>query len=478
MSKERILIVEDEAIVAEELKEDLERLGYEVAGIIDTGDQVVETVAALKPDLILMDVRLKGSVDGIEAAYQTQAEFDIPVIYLSAYSDVETLERAALTTPAAYLIKPFNERELAANIALALSSVRSRLSSLEKLRGNEPLVDVLDVPALLLDSLGLIVYANRPALSYLRVRDRSFIRNESITRFVDVGTREAPERPCLIVAADGSTGSAVVRMESLTLSNGEQIGALVTFHKMSDKERDFLETSACALNDALIANLPGVDAAGPGYGVGGFLLPCLSGTGDFFDVFPLGSEYFCFYALDVMGHGPLAALIAWSLRDMARTAAAGTTGASPGAILARLNQDYREKNFVPDSFFVSMILGIVERGSGRFKIARAGHPPCLHLRPSKSPELLLGTGTALGITAKLQVQELTGVMETNGRLVVFSDGTLESYSGGRDKMEAALNRIADLVDHPLDSFVDTLRTQARENFSGDDASLLAIHRYF
>ncbi len=477
MSKERILIVEDEAIVAEELKEDLERLGYAVAGIIDTGDQVVEAVASLKPDLILMDVRLNGGVDGIEAAYQTKAEFDIPIIYLSAYSDGETLKRAAQTTPAAYLIKPFNERELAANISLALSSARSRVSSLEKLRGNEPLVDVLDAPALLLDSRGLIVYANRPALSYLRVRDRSFIRNESITRFVDVGTREAPDRPCLVVAADGSTGSAVVRMESLTLSNGEQIGALVTFHKMSEKERDFLETSACALNDALIANLPGPDAAGPGYGVGGFLLPCLSGTGDFFDVFSLGGEHFCFYALDVMGHGPLAALIAWSLHDMARTAAEGMEREGPGAVLARLNRDYREKNFVPDSFFVSMILGIVERGSGRFKIARAGHPPCLHLRPSKDPELLRGTGSALGIAPELDVLELEGTLEANGRLVVFSDGTLEAYAGGRDDMAAALNRIAGLVDHPLDSFVETLRTEARESFSGDDASLLAIHRY-
>jgi CheY-like chemotaxis protein len=93
------LVVEDETLVGLELKEDLERLGYFVPEVIESGEAVVQAVARHQPDLVLMDVHLRGSLDGIEAAYQAKAEFDLPVIYLTAYSDAETLRRAAMTSP-------------------------------------------------------------------------------------------------------------------------------------------------------------------------------------------------------------------------------------------------------------------------------------------------------------------------------------------------------------------------------------------
>ncbi len=476
MSKERILVVEDEALVAAELQEDLQRMGYEVAGIVSSGDKVVETVASTKPDLVLMDVLLNGGVDGIDAAYQTQAEFNIPIIYLSAYSDEETLRRASVTMPAAYLIKPFNERELAANISLALSSVRSKASALDRLRGNEPLIDVLDVPALLLNSEGLIVYANRIALSYLKIHDPFFLKNESITRFVDIGLREKPDRPRLIVAADGTTSYAVVQIEPLNLSNGEQIGAMVIFRRMSDKERNFLETSTCALNDAIIANLPSVNAIGPGYRVGGFLLPCTSGTGDFYDIFPVGKTQHCFYALDVMGHGPLAALIVWLLRDLIRSLATEKNTADLKDFVSQLNTAYQERNFVSDSFFVSFIVGLIDRDTGHFRLVRAGHPPALHLKKAGDIQLLWGEGSVLGINSGITVEETEGTMERGDRLVLFSDGVMEAYTKGNDRMEVMIRRISTILKYPLEAFVDNLESEVRDHFSGDDASLLVLER--
>jgi len=476
MTKERILVVEDEVLVAEELREDLEELGYSVAGVVGSGESAVRAVSENRPDLILMDVRLEGDVDGIEAARQIQAKFDVPIIYLTAYSDQETLKRAAATSPAAYLIKPFNERELEANIALALSANRPKPSPTDRLRGNEALVDALDFPALLLDAGGLIVYANLSALSFLKVGDLSFVRNESITRFVDIGTRESPDRPCLILATDGSASSAVVRIEELTLSNGDQIGALVLFQRMSGKERNFLESSACALNDAVLANLPASTSAGSGYEVRNFLYPCPSGTGDFHDVFHLGRDRFCFYALDVMGHGPLAALIAGTLRDIIRSTATKDVESGPAAILARVNRSYWERSFVPESFFVSLVLGVVERSSGRFALVRAGHPPCLCLRPGGRAEVLWAPGTAIGVSAELDVEERAGELEPGARLVLFSDGLIEAYAKGEGRLEAAVRRIAEIGDHPLEEFIEVLSADAREHFSGDDTSLLVIER--
>jgi signal transduction histidine kinase/CheY-like chemotaxis protein len=121
MSKARIFVVEDEVIVAEVLKMNLERSGYEIAGHEIYGEVVVESVARSKPDLILMDIRLKGKMDGIAAAIQVRERFDIPIIYLTAYGDAETLQRAKQTAPFGYLIKPFEIETLRSTIETALN---------------------------------------------------------------------------------------------------------------------------------------------------------------------------------------------------------------------------------------------------------------------------------------------------------------------------------------------------------------------
>ncbi|MBN2389168.1 MAG: GAF domain-containing protein [Anaerolineae bacterium] len=121
MAKARVFVVEDEVIVAEVLKMNLERSGYEIAGHEIYGEAVVEAVARSKPDLILMDIRLKGKMDGISAAIQVGERFSIPIIYLTAYGDAETLERAKQTSPFGYLIKPFELETLRSTIETALN---------------------------------------------------------------------------------------------------------------------------------------------------------------------------------------------------------------------------------------------------------------------------------------------------------------------------------------------------------------------
>ncbi len=120
MKKTQILIAEDERIVAEDVKMKLEQVGYAVAGIVNSGEESVKRAAKLKPDLVLMDIVLEGKMDGIEAAAEILSKLNIPVVYLTAYSDKKTLKRAKVTEPFGFIIKPFESQDLFTNIEMAL----------------------------------------------------------------------------------------------------------------------------------------------------------------------------------------------------------------------------------------------------------------------------------------------------------------------------------------------------------------------
>ncbi|KAF5072447.1 putative transcriptional regulatory protein pdtaR [anaerobic digester metagenome] len=115
-----IMLVEDEIIVAADVKNRLENMGYEVLGIFDTGEEAIEKAGELKPNLVLMDIVLKGDMDGIDAAQKIRELFDIPIIYLTAYSDEKTLQRAKVTEPFGYVLKPFEDREIQSAIEMAI----------------------------------------------------------------------------------------------------------------------------------------------------------------------------------------------------------------------------------------------------------------------------------------------------------------------------------------------------------------------
>jgi PAS domain S-box-containing protein len=120
MGEKSILVVEDERIVAMDLRMRLEGLGYSVAAIASSGKEAIKEAEGTLPDLVLMDIVLRGGMDGIEAAGEISNRLGIPVVYVSAYSDVETLRRAKVSGPFGYIVKPFDDRQLQANIEIAL----------------------------------------------------------------------------------------------------------------------------------------------------------------------------------------------------------------------------------------------------------------------------------------------------------------------------------------------------------------------
>jgi AmiR/NasT family two-component response regulator len=147
MAKLRVLVVEDEGIVAKGIQNMLHRLGYDVLGVVSSGTDAIKKAAETHPDVVLMDIVLEGDVDGIEAAEQIRVRFGIPIIYLTAYADEKTLQRAKLTEPYGYIIKPFNESELHAVIEMAFHkhmSDRAISTAVERPSFNHALKDLAD----------------------------------------------------------------------------------------------------------------------------------------------------------------------------------------------------------------------------------------------------------------------------------------------------------------------------------------------
>jgi PAS domain S-box-containing protein len=128
MTDKQILVVEDERIVALDIKQRLEDLGYGVLAMVATGAEAIHHTEALCPDLVLMDINLKGSMDGIEAAQHIHERFAIPVVYLTAYAGASTLERVKSSDPFGYLVKPFESRELHAAVEVALARHQAQVA--------------------------------------------------------------------------------------------------------------------------------------------------------------------------------------------------------------------------------------------------------------------------------------------------------------------------------------------------------------
>ena len=120
MSKTNVLVIEDESIVSKDIQMSLKKLGYNVVGAAATGEKAIELALETQPDVVLMDIMLKGEMNGIEAATEIRRQINIPVIYLTAYADEGTLARAKVTEPYGYIIKPFKEIDIHTSIEMAI----------------------------------------------------------------------------------------------------------------------------------------------------------------------------------------------------------------------------------------------------------------------------------------------------------------------------------------------------------------------
>ncbi|MCV2355829.1 response regulator [Paucibacter sp. B2R-40] len=168
-SGQRILVVEDEALVARDIELQLRQLGYQPVGHTGRGDEAIRLAAELRPDLVLMDIQLNGPVDGIAAAQAIRAECGLPVVFLTAFAADDVLARAKLTEPFGYILKPFSERELLTVLEMALYKSKSQA----QLRDSEARFRALvewSPEALVVHRHGRLIYANPAAVELLGAR--------------------------------------------------------------------------------------------------------------------------------------------------------------------------------------------------------------------------------------------------------------------------------------------------------------------
>ena len=163
MHKPRIMLVEDEKVVAADIQECVKGLGYEVVGSAATGTEALRLAVKTMPDLVLMDIKLKGSVDGIDVAGALHDQLKIPVVYLTAHADAEILERAKLTAPSGYVLKPFDDRTLRTAIELAFDRHRRERLLIEGGQRMAAAIGSIDEAVIVTEENGQVALMNRVA---------------------------------------------------------------------------------------------------------------------------------------------------------------------------------------------------------------------------------------------------------------------------------------------------------------------------
>jgi PAS domain S-box-containing protein len=265
--KIKVLVVENETVVALNIQNRLEEIGYGVTAIVSSGEQAIEVAESTQPDLVLMDIKLAGKVDGIQAAEAIRTSLRIPIVYMTAYSDQETLERAKLTEPCGYIIKPFEARELYSAIEIALYKHQVEKQLKEREQWLTTTLTSIGDAVITTDRNGLITFMNPIAESLTGWKQTDALGEEvgQVFRIIDERTLQEQENPIAIALQHGE----IVGLDNHTLliaRDGTQIpiddsaaaikdetenvtGAVLVFHNIIERKQ--AEAALQSLNQQL-----------------------------------------------------------------------------------------------------------------------------------------------------------------------------------------------------------------------------------
>ncbi len=247
--KARLLVVEDEAIVARDLAQTLRRLGYEVVGQAATGEDALTLARRKRPDLVLMDVRLPGGTSGLEAGRRIYSELEIPIVYLTAYADEQTLSSAKLTAPFGYLIKPFVERELAVALDMALYRARMERQLEERTRWLEATLTGIGDAVIAADVNNRVAFMNPVAEHLTGWRREEAIGRplQTVFRTVEVEAHsdgKATEESAhpdngdrTLISADGTHRPINCTVSPINDRTGMLMGVVIAFRDLSAYRR-------------------------------------------------------------------------------------------------------------------------------------------------------------------------------------------------------------------------------------------------
>jgi two-component system cell cycle sensor histidine kinase/response regulator CckA len=252
MTPSQILVVEDEAIIAEDIEDTLKELGYGVAGTASSAEQAIQKVARTHPDLVLMDIRLPGIKDGIDAAQQIFAHFRTPLVYLTGHTDAVTLDRAKTTEPLGYLLKPFSGRELHAVVEIALYKHRMERKLRESEQRFATTLRSIGNAVIATDRQGMITFLNPAAEALTRWGRQEALGKDlsEVFRIISEETRHPTENPVtkaiqedrvvaladytLLIDRDGTERPIADIAAPIKEDTGQVTGAVLVFHDMTE----------------------------------------------------------------------------------------------------------------------------------------------------------------------------------------------------------------------------------------------------
>lgn len=254
MAETRILVVEDESVVAKDIQWSLKGLGYAICGWASSGGEAIQKAGDLKPDLVLMDVVLKGEMDGIEASEHIRKNFNIPVIYLTAYADEHTLQRAKVTEPFGYILKPFEERELHTTLEVALYRHKTEKAIREKEQWLSTTLKSIGEGVITTDILGNVTFMNSVAESLTGWRevgalgkkvDEIFVIHNESGRIVEHPVAQCQRRkagvgPDVHTLLSGNGEAVLLEDNAAPIKNedGGIIGYVLVFRDITDRKQN------------------------------------------------------------------------------------------------------------------------------------------------------------------------------------------------------------------------------------------------
>ncbi len=512
MSKARVMVVEDEGVVALQIRDSLEGMGYDVPLVALTGEEAVEKVLETEPDLVLMDIKLTGRLSGIDAARRIRGRLDVPVVYLTAFSDEETLALAQVTDPDGYVLKPFDDKSLHAIIEMSLSKHRRAREARESGMWMTALAESMTEAVLICDAKGYVKFINPAAEALIgrRLREVQEMRMRDVVSLLDLETRAPLPFPvtepllegrstmrgnCSLLAGEGREYPVEFTASPLRSPEGTLFGILYVLRKTGERERIHgrVLRELDALSRLQKRSLPPGDAAVSGISLQWFLLPALFGGGDALGCMSLDDGHIGFYSLTVLGGGLLAAMFSLLLGTFLTP-----TVDKGGILVEKLCQEPGHKVLTPAEvvqvlgrrFFLrdeaspyfTLAYGVMETATGMVSLVRAGHPNPIYqsadglVRPLK-PEGQ-GIGPVPGVEAKMESLQLS----RNDRLFFFSDGlpACENRSGERFSPERLIQNISasrrkSLRDAVADIREEVALWRGSEPFA-QDVSVLALEK--
>jgi len=247
MTPARIVIVEDEFIVAADLRQRIQRLGYHVVGVATNGEEAIRKVKETQPDLLLLDIQLGAGIDGVTVARRVLEERHLPIVFMTAYSDNETLQRAKLVGPSGYVLKPFEERELRTTLEMALYKHQTDQRLRESEERYRALVEQTGEGIAYLNGEARFEFANAAAEGIFGVEGdglagRSlgeFTRPDEFSRLLgEVHGRSQEQKntcPLTIDRYDGGRRDLLVTTTAARDAQGAVVGFFVVFRDMTGR---------------------------------------------------------------------------------------------------------------------------------------------------------------------------------------------------------------------------------------------------